>query len=239
MSSARSYRQFCGIAKALDVVGERWTLLILRDLLLGPRRFSSLQAGLPGITPNLLTARLRALTDQGVIQRNAQPPPAGGHAYELTPGGRELEPALLALGRWGWRFMAQPARGDRASLAWALIALKRRFVGAPRPLTIQIQTEECVYQYRLTAGYPDVREGTPWIADLAVAGAFDAFRALFFGLKAPARLVEAGRLTLSGAVDRWPEFRAAFGIGGRGPVPDTQATRSAKAPTRPAKSRTR
>jgi DNA-binding HxlR family transcriptional regulator len=209
----RGYRQYCGIAKALDVVGERWTLLILRDLLLGPRRFSDLHAGLPGITPNLLSARLRALTKLGAIARRPQPPPAGGQAYELTEGGRELEPALLALGRWGWRFMAKPARGDRISLGWALIALKRRFRGCPAPLTIELGTPDRVYQYRLSGGYPDVREGTPWIADLAVAGRLDAFRALFFGWDSPEHLIAAGRLTLSGNANRWWEFLGAFGIG--------------------------
>jgi DNA-binding HxlR family transcriptional regulator len=226
MSSTRSYHQFCGIAKALDVVGERWTLLILRDLLLGPRRFSDLESGLPGLMPNLLTERLKALTAHGVIVRVKQPPPTGGHAYELTPEGRELEPALLALGRWGWRFMAKPQRDDVRSLGWALIALKRRFRGSPTPLTIEFRLPDRVYQYRVTADYPDVREGTPWLAELAVAGRFEDFGALFFGLDTPGRLVKQGTLTLSGDTSRWPDFLTAFGIGEALAAPKKKRARS-------------
>jgi DNA-binding HxlR family transcriptional regulator len=213
-ANPRSYRQFCGIAKALDVVGERWTLLILRDLLLGPRRFADLRNGLPGITPNLLAARLKALAARGVIVRAPQAPPAGGFAYELTPDGRGLEPALLALGKWGWRFMSKPAKEDMLNMGWALIALKRRFVGCPVPLTVELRTPERVFQYRLTADYPDVREGTPWIADFTVAGRFEDFRALFFGGDTPERLVARGALALSGETRRWPDFLSAFGFAG-------------------------
>ena len=213
MSSARSYRQFCGIAKALDVVGERWTLLILRDLLLGPRRFSDLEHGLPGITPNLLTERLKRLTEEGVITRVSQPPPAGGFAYELTEDGLGLEPALLALGRWGWRSMQKkPKREDVLNLGWALIALKRRFVGVAATLTVELRTPERVYQYRLTADYPDVREGRPWLAELNVSGRMEAFRALFFGLESAEALLDRSALQLSGLVERWPDFLRAFGI---------------------------
>ncbi len=227
MSSTRSYHQFCGIAKALDVVGERWTLLILRDLLLGPRRFSDFQSGLPGLMPNLLTDRLKALTAQGVIARVKQPPPAGGFAYELTPEGRELEPALLALGRWGWRYMEKPQRDDVVSLGWALIALKRRFKGSPTPLTIELRLPDRVYQYRVTADYPDVREGTPWLPDLTAAGRMEQFRALFFGLDTPEHLVDSGALVLSGDTKRWPDFLAVFGIGeAAAPAPKKKRARS-------------
>jgi DNA-binding HxlR family transcriptional regulator len=107
-AARRSYEQYCAVAKALDVIGERWTLLILRDLVhLGPRRYTDLLQSLPGIGTNLLTARLRTLEDTGVITRRRLPPPAASTAYELTPMGRGLEPALIALGRWGGQFMAE------------------------------------------------------------------------------------------------------------------------------------
>ena len=96
----RSYGQFCGVAHALDLVGERWALLVVRELVLGPKRFTDLAAGLPGIGTNILTARLRELEQTGVVERRVLPPPAGSTVYELTPYGRELEPVLLALGRW-------------------------------------------------------------------------------------------------------------------------------------------
>ena len=104
----RSYEQYCAVAKALDVVGERWTLLILRDLVhLGPRRYTDLLGSLPGIGTNLLAARLRMLEEAGVVRRRRLPPPAATTAYELTDMGRGLEPALIALGRWGGQFMAE------------------------------------------------------------------------------------------------------------------------------------
>ena len=97
----RSYNQFCGLACALDVVGDRWTLLIVRELLAGPHRFKDLTKGLPGISTNLLSKRLKHLEQQGLLRRRALPPPAGSTVYELTPLGQALEATLLELGKWG------------------------------------------------------------------------------------------------------------------------------------------
>jgi DNA-binding HxlR family transcriptional regulator len=101
------------VAKALDVIGERWTLLILRDLVhLGPRRYTDLLQALPGIGTNLLAGRLRQLEDAGVVRRRRLPPPAATVVYELTEMGRGLEPALIAIGRWGGQFMAERQECD-------------------------------------------------------------------------------------------------------------------------------
>lgn len=97
----RSYGDPCGVARGLDVIGERWALLVVRDLLLGPKRFNDLHAGLPGVSPNVLAQRLRELAEHGVVQRRDLPPPARVRLYELTDRGRALEPLLLHLGRWG------------------------------------------------------------------------------------------------------------------------------------------
>src|ERR687889_2824463 len=97
----RSYGDRCGIARALDVVGERWALLVVRELLLGPKRFTDLRAGLPNVGPDVLAQRLRELEAAGVVRRAKLPPPAASKVYELTPRGAELEPVILALGRWG------------------------------------------------------------------------------------------------------------------------------------------
>ncbi|MFE3454961.1 winged helix-turn-helix transcriptional regulator [Nonomuraea sp. NPDC059194] len=97
----RSYGDPCGVARGLDIIGERWALLVVRDLLLGPKRFNDLHAGLPGVSPNVLTQRLRDLTEHGVVQRRDLPPPTRVRLYELTDRGRALEPLLLHLGRWG------------------------------------------------------------------------------------------------------------------------------------------
>jgi DNA-binding HxlR family transcriptional regulator len=97
----RTYGDRCGIARALDVVGERWALLVVRELLLGPKRFTDLRAGLPHVGPDVLSQRLRELEAAGVVRRGTLPPPAASKVYELTDRGAELEPVVLALGRWG------------------------------------------------------------------------------------------------------------------------------------------
>src|ERR1700739_2203218 len=98
MSKRRHYRDRCGVARALDVVGERWALLVVRELLLGPKRFTDLRAGLPRLGPDILSQRLRELEDAGVVRRDQLPPPAGSRVYRLTDWGRELEPVVLGLG---------------------------------------------------------------------------------------------------------------------------------------------
>ena len=94
-------RRRCGVARALDLVGERWALLVVRELLLGPKRFTDLRAGLPHVSADVLTQRLKELERAGVVRRGTLPPPAGSRIYELTERGRELEPIVIALGRWG------------------------------------------------------------------------------------------------------------------------------------------
>lgn len=103
MARARTYEDPCGIARALDAVGERWALLVVRELVLGPKRFTDLQTGLSRVSPDVLAQRLRDLEAIGVVSRASLPPPAASRVYELTDRGRELEPVLHALGRWGSR----------------------------------------------------------------------------------------------------------------------------------------
>ena len=95
----RSYKQYCGIARALDLIGERWALLVVRELVLGPKRFTDLRRGLPGVATNVLSQRLRELERDGIVARRQLPPPAGSNVYELTEYGQELVPIMLALGR--------------------------------------------------------------------------------------------------------------------------------------------
>ena len=99
----RSYGDPCGVARALDLIGERWALLVVRELLHGPKRFTDLRAGLPHLSADVLSQRLRELMQAGVVSRSKLPPPAGSRVYELTAWGRELEPVVISLGRWGSR----------------------------------------------------------------------------------------------------------------------------------------
>lgn len=122
----RSYGDPCGIARALDLIGERWALLVVRELLLGPKRFTDLRAGLPHVGPDMLAQRLRELEHAGVITRDKMPPPAAARVYELTEWGRQLEPVVLALGRWGSQAPFPPEHGELGVDALVL-ALKTLF----------------------------------------------------------------------------------------------------------------
>ena len=117
--SRRSYNQFCATAKTLDVVGERWTLLIIRELITGPKRYKDLLASLPGIGNSLLAARLKHLESAALVRRAELPPPAGSTVYELTESGRDLEPAIMAIARWGLKWaLGSPTCSGPAGPCW-------------------------------------------------------------------------------------------------------------------------
>src|ERR687894_2633255 len=125
----RTYGDMCGIARALDVIGERWALLVVRELVLGPKRFTDLRVGLPNASPNVLAQRLRELEGAGVVRRRKLPPPAASRVYELTDWGMELEPVIIRLGRWGAR---SPSRPRDAELGVDSIILSFRTMFDPR-----------------------------------------------------------------------------------------------------------
>lgn len=127
--ATRSYGQFCALARALEHVGERWTLLIVRELLLGPRSFAGLQRALPGISPTLLVERLDRLQADGLAVRNAAPQRSKSVSYTLTPAGQELEPVVLALMRWGSRWMLDGPQDDLVDAAWTPLALRSMLDG--------------------------------------------------------------------------------------------------------------
>ncbi|MFG1946187.1 winged helix-turn-helix transcriptional regulator [Nonomuraea sp. NPDC048826] len=130
MAGSRSYGDLCGIARALDAVGERWALLMVRELVFGPKRFVDLHRGLSGVSHNVLSQRLRELEDSGVVARRVLGPPAGARVYELTPRGQELEPVLLALGRWGSTITPASTSATELSPDALAFALKTTFVPA-------------------------------------------------------------------------------------------------------------
>jgi DNA-binding HxlR family transcriptional regulator len=150
MPTSRSYGDACAIARALDVLGERWALLVVRELLLGPQRFSDLRRALPAASSNLLSDRLRELAGRGVIRRRQLPAPAGARVYELTEWGQDLEPVLLALGAW-----AMP------------VPLPPGATGAP-PAAYRLELDDRVWTARTEAGRLDVRPGEPARPDAAL-----------------------------------------------------------------------
>lgn len=187
MAGLRSYEDPCGIARALDLVGERWALLVVRELVLGPKRFTDLRAGLPGASANILTQRLRELETGGVIRRHRQ----GAAAYELTDWGHELHPLLVTLGRWGARGKARP-KGTLGVDA-LLVALESTFVAtaAPDAATWELRLGEQAFAVEVTAGAIHVARGAPRRADATIVTDAATLRAVLFGDK-PLALADVG-----------------------------------------------
>lgn len=151
MHQRKTYGQFCALARALDHVGDRWTLLIVRELLPGPRRFAELAAGLPGVAPNLLVDRLRSLQANGLVERSAHPPRSASVTYALTDLGRGLEPPVHALIRWGAAWMHSGPEGDHVDPRWGAIAIKALLddpsvTEPPGRLGVQIGDEHLVIE---------------------------------------------------------------------------------------------
>ncbi|HEX6748007.1 MAG TPA: helix-turn-helix domain-containing protein [Longimicrobium sp.] len=219
--SKRSYEQFCGLARALDLVGERWTMLVVRGLLLGPLRYSDLLRGLPGITTNLLAKRLKEMEENGLVERVRTAAGESGHAYRLTEIGRALEPAVHALGSWGWRWMTQPGPGEHRSLEWLLVALRRRYRGGAS-LTAEIVADGVPYTFRL-GERAEVSRGAAADAQVRASGPGAAFARLFLG-GWPGALPEEIRVAAGGAGG----LRAVIEAFERGdPLPGQDAAESA------------
>ncbi|HEU5026576.1 MAG TPA: helix-turn-helix domain-containing protein [Spirillospora sp.] len=163
MPTSRSYRDSCGIARALDVVGERWALLVVRELLLTPQRFSELRQALPNVSSNVLADRLRELEHNGVI-KNSEP-----QGYELTERGRKLEPILLGLGEWGVEAPQPPAPAvlSATSVLIFLQGAGRPDPAAP-PLTCRLELQGRVWTVRMAAGRVEVEAGEPATADVSL-----------------------------------------------------------------------
>jgi DNA-binding HxlR family transcriptional regulator len=122
--AVKSYGQWCSLAKALDVVGERWSLLIVRELFDGPKRYSDLRDGIPGISTDVLAARLASLEEDAVVARATLPPPAASKVYELTPMGRELAPALTSLAKWGMQLLRARKEAEEIPPHWLAPGLR-------------------------------------------------------------------------------------------------------------------
>lgn len=179
MASARSYGDPCGIARALDAAGERWAFLVVRELLLGPKRFTDLRTSLATASPNVLSQRLRELVEVGVVEKRSG---RGGQAYALTPWGEELHPILLALGRWGAR--APQIAGKKLGLDAFLLALEATYV-APRGTTeaaeIGLLVNDEPHLARFDGERLTITRGPPRGAPARITGSSAALRAVVFG----------------------------------------------------------
>lgn len=197
----RTYGDGCGVAHALDLVGERWALLVVRDLVLGPKRFTDLQAGLPGAGPNVLSQRLKELEAVGVVQRRTLAPPAASRVYELTEWGSELTPIVAALGRWGAGSPVVPPKGP---LGADSLMLSMRNCFDPRgtdPWTAgyEIRLGSDRFTARVVDGrLVDLRRGQPDRPDATIETDPDTFGKLLDKEESRSRAIKAGRLTLTG-----------------------------------------
>ena len=210
----RSYGQYCAVARGLDVVGDRWTLLIIRDLLVGPQRYKDLLAGLPGIGTNLLAARLAELKQSGIVERAVLPPPAGSAVYRLTEVGRALEPVIFAIGRWGSCFLGEPRDTDVLVPRAYFVAMRSRFQPQASPAlreTYELRVGEHVFEVQVDNGTCTTREGGATQPDLVMMMDVETLHALLLDGLAPQTAITEGRLTLTGdpaAAERFIEMFA-------------------------------
>jgi len=186
----RSYGEYCSIAKSLDVVGDRWTLLIVRELSLrGASRYTDLRNGLPGIASNLLADRLRELEHAGVIAREEAPPPIATTLFRLTPRGEQLRPVLDGLSRWGIPLMTEPEPDDTVRSHWLAGALETMLVDrnpdAPA-VTVELQTGDQPIAIEARNGVIHTRLGGAESPDLTLAGPPNPIMGLLLGLLDPA-----------------------------------------------------
>jgi DNA-binding HxlR family transcriptional regulator len=198
--ATRGYGQYCGLARALELVGERWALLIVRDLLVGPRRFTDLRRGLPRIPTNVLADRLKELERDGIVQRRILPRPAAATVYELTAYGFDIEDALMRLGSWGAQSLGEPRPGEIITPDSMTIALRSTFVpsaAAARHLTYQLNLGPVVLHARVDDGKLQVTEGPAPVADLVVETQ-SALKQLFDGTLTPRDALQAGLVRVEG-----------------------------------------
>jgi len=201
-TTTRTYGDPCGVARSLDVIGDRWALLVVRELLLGPKRFSDLIEGLTGASPNVVSQRLRDLVDHGVVRRHDLGPPTRVHLYELTDWGRELEPAVLHLGRWGSR--APGALPDRSLGVDSLVlGLKTAFAAdraGDRKATYELHIDDHVFTLRIAGGRLDARHGHPDTPpDAVITTGRRALTDAVQGHRSLDDLLDTGDLTVTGS----------------------------------------
>jgi DNA-binding HxlR family transcriptional regulator len=194
MSPRRSYDQYCSAARALDAVGDRWTLLIVRELLAGPRRYTDLHADLPGVSTDVLASRLKDMERDGLTSRRRLPPPGASYVYELTGHGRRLLPVLQALGEWGAPLLGERRATDAVRAHWFALPLLRCLAGLGEGV-VQVRLDEGEFYVRLVR--PGAQDGGPVYGEGAAPEEPDAWLSLDAGT---CTALARGELTLRDAV---------------------------------------
>jgi DNA-binding HxlR family transcriptional regulator/putative sterol carrier protein len=197
----RTYGDGCAIARALDVIGERWALLVVRELLLGPRRYTDLRGGLPNASPNVLSERLRELERAGVVRRRKLPPPAASRVYELTEWGLELEEVVTSLGHWAARSPTSPGEAPIASAASIILALRARFDPAAAQglrASYDLRLGEDGFRIAVADDEFEAARGTNDQPDATIDTDPDTLGAVLWGGRSLTEAQRSGQLTIEG-----------------------------------------
>lgn len=213
----RSYDQYCAVARGLDVIGERWTLLIVRDLLLGPKRYKDLLEGLPGIGTNLLANRLHEMEALGLVERAVLPPPAGSAVYQLTESGRALEPTLVALGRWGSRYLpGGPRKTDVLVPRAYFVAMRASFkpeAAAGLKETYELRIGDLgVFEVTVDNDRCTTAERQATNPDAVMTMDVETLNALMFQLLSPANALSSGKVDVNGDAKALERFIKIFAL---------------------------
>jgi DNA-binding HxlR family transcriptional regulator len=202
--TTRSYNQYCGLAYALDIIGERWTILIVRELMAGPRRFKDLMGGLPDISTNLLSERLKNLEQEGILIRRVLPPPAGSTVYELTALGQSLEKSLLELGRWGAQFVPPTCEGIHLLHLGSYALTHKTFFRPERAQgvneTYELHIDNEVLHVQIQEGEIHVQQGEAYKADLILHTEMPVYMGLLAGKIQPDEAIAEGLIGIEGDV---------------------------------------
>jgi DNA-binding HxlR family transcriptional regulator len=209
MSGARHYDDPCGVARALDLVGERWTLLVVRELLFGPKRFSDLVRGLPGMSQNVLSQRLRELRNAGLLERRRLGPPVSGQVYELTERGTALRPVVVELARWGSR-IPTTSRADLSVDALALALLTTFDPDGVEDVRIGLVLGDDRFVAEVTEGRLEIARGAPARTDAEVVTDAAGLRSVVFGGHPLAEAVASGDAKVHGDAEKAARFLSRF-----------------------------
>ncbi len=201
MARTRGKLDGCGIAHASDLLGQRWALLVVRELLLGPKRFTDLRTGIPDISPNVLGQRLRELEETGIVARRRLAPPAAAQVYELTEWGRELEPAVLALGRWASGSPSFPRDAEMGpdSLVLALKSTFNPAKAAGLEATYELRLGDIPFRVAVRDGNLEAEHGGAEDAVATINAAPNTIAGIVFGGNRLGKAVEAGDVRIDGS----------------------------------------
>jgi DNA-binding HxlR family transcriptional regulator len=211
----KDYGQFCGLSHALDLIGGRWTLMIVRELLVGPRRFTELEHGLPGIPTNVLSTRLRDLEEHGLVERRLLPRPGNSVVYALTDYGRELEEPLLRLGHWGAKSLPAPKSTDYVSCSSIALGLRAMFhpeAAQGLHLTFEVPVRDFVVQGRIDDGVLTVPFDEAEQPELTIQGDPTTMMELFQHRETAAEALASQRIEIDGSLDDAERFFQVFHI---------------------------